>query len=62
MMPAQLKDTTMKPGSRTLLNVEIASDMAETEDLVERLMGKKPELRFRYIQENAVFAARDVDV
>jgi len=36
--------------------------MAETEDLVERLMGKKPELRFRYIQENAVFAARDVDV
>ena len=62
MMPAQLKDTTMKPGSRTLLNVEITADTTETEDLVERLMGKKPELRFRYIQENAVFAVKDVDV
>jgi topoisomerase-4 subunit B len=27
----------------------------ETGDLVERLMGKKPELRFQYIQENARF-------
>jgi topoisomerase-4 subunit B len=63
MMPGQLKETTMKPGSRTLLNVEIApSDAADTEDLVERLMGKKPELRFRFIQENAVFAAKDVDI
>jgi topoisomerase-4 subunit B len=33
----------------------------ETEDLVERLMGKKPELRFQYIQENARFV-EDVDV
>ena len=28
----------------------------DTEDLVERLMGKKPELRFQFIQENAAFA------
>jgi topoisomerase-4 subunit B len=34
----------------------------DTESLVERLMGKKPELRFQFIQENAVFAANDVDV
>ena len=31
----------------------------ETGDLVERLMGKKPELRFEYIQENAVYANLD---
>ena len=62
MMPAQLKETTMKPGNRTLIRVEIAEDEAkETEDLVERLMGKKPELRFQFIQENAAFAT-DVDV
>ena len=62
MMPAQLKDTTMKPGHRTLVRVEIADgERARTESLVERLMGKKPELRFQFIQENAQFA-KDVDV
>ena len=62
MMPAQLKETTMKPGNRTLIRVDIAeSNKSETEDLVERLMGKKPELRFQYIQENAQFAT-NVDV
>jgi len=25
-------------------------------------MGKKPELRYRFIQENAEFAAEDIDV
>ncbi|HXC57138.1 MAG TPA: DNA topoisomerase IV subunit B [Rhizomicrobium sp.] len=62
MMPAQLKETTMKPGSRTLLKVEIAEDERKsTESIVERLMGKKPELRFQYIQENAQFVTA-VDV
>jgi topoisomerase IV subunit B len=62
MMPAQLKETTMKPGSRTLVRVEVAeADKKETENLVERLMGKKPELRFQFIQENAQFV-KDVDV
>ena len=62
MMPAQLKETTMKPGSRTLIRVDVADKEAKkTEDLVERLMGKKPELRFQFIQENAQFA-KDVDV
>ena len=62
MMPAQLKETTMKPGSRTLLRVELAEDAGkDTEDLVERLMGKRPELRFQFISENAQFA-KDVDV
>ncbi|MEQ1864884.1 MAG: DNA topoisomerase IV subunit B [Micropepsaceae bacterium] len=62
MMPAQLKETTMKRGMRTLLRVMIADDdKDETSDLVERLMGKKPELRFQYIQEHAQFA-KDIDV
>ena len=62
MMPAQLKETTMKRGSRSLILVQTAEDMrGETDDLVERLMGKKPELRFQFIQENAQFA-KNVDV
>jgi topoisomerase-4 subunit B len=32
-----------------------------TADLIESLMGRKPELRFQYIQENAKFV-RDLDV
>ena len=32
-----------------------------TVDLVESLMGRRPELRFDYIQKNARFA-RDLDV
>jgi topoisomerase-4 subunit B len=63
MMPAQLKETTMRPGHRTLVRVDIAEDeVKETESLFERLMGKKPELRFQFIQENAQFAAESVDV
>jgi topoisomerase IV subunit B len=63
MMPAQLKETTMKPGARTLMRVDVeASENKKTGELVERLMGKKPELRFQFIQENAQFAAANVDV
>ncbi len=63
MMPAQLKETTMRPGHRTLLQVHIPSEDSEnTESLFERLMGKKPELRFQFIQENAEFAREAVDV
>jgi topoisomerase-4 subunit B len=32
------------------------------EALVETLMGRKPELRFRFIQENAPFATADLDI
>ncbi|MFN3954672.1 MAG: DNA topoisomerase IV subunit B [Pararhodobacter sp.] len=57
-----LKDTTMNPATRKLIRVSIDEDEpGETSDLVERLMGKKPELRFQYIQENARFV-EDVDV
>ncbi|RAP39981.1 DNA topoisomerase IV subunit B [Rhodovulum viride] len=57
-----LKETTMDPASRKLIRVSIDEDEpGETADLVERLMGKKPELRFQYIQENARFVD-EVDI
>ena len=71
MMPAQLKETTMHPKKRTLLRVEITgrsgdlngldveADEAAAADIVEQLMGNKPEARFRFIQERAAFAEPD---
>ena len=57
-----LKETTMDPASRKLIRVTIDEDEpGETGDLVERLMGKKPEMRFQYIQENARFV-EELDV
>jgi topoisomerase-4 subunit B len=57
-----LKDTTMNPETRKLIRVSIdEEEPGDTSDLVERLMGKKPELRFQYIQENARFV-EELDV
>jgi topoisomerase-4 subunit B len=57
-----LKDTTMNPATRKLIRVSIDEDEpGMTGDLVERLMGKKPELRFQYISENARFV-EELDV
>ena len=57
-----LKETTMDPTTRKLIRVTVDEDMpGETGDLVERLMGKKPELRYQYIQENAQFV-EELDV
>jgi topoisomerase-4 subunit B len=62
MMPAQLKETTMDPKTRTLARVALPRSEEPVEALVETLMGRKPELRYRFIQENAEFAAADVDL
>jgi len=62
MMPAQLKETTMDPSKRTLARVTLPRAEEVVEDLVEALMGRKPELRFQFIQENAEFAVADLDV
>jgi topoisomerase-4 subunit B len=57
-----LKETTMDPSSRKLIRVTVQEDIpGETSDLVERLMGKKPELRYQYIQDNAQFV-EELDV
>ena len=62
MMPAQLKETTMSPLSRTLARIVLPEgEEVSPEDLVETLMGRKAELRFRFIQENARFV-EDLDI
>ena len=51
MAPHQLKETTMDPKKRTLFKVLVAEDSVEgTNKLVEDLMGKNPEPRFRFIK------------
>jgi len=62
MMPAQLRETTMDPARRILARVTLPASEDEVAELVEALMGRKPELRFRFIQENAEFAAADLDL
>jgi len=63
MNPAQLKETTMNPATRTLARVVIPEDRIEfSADLVERLMGKKAEPRFLFIQENAAFVKGELDI
>ncbi len=62
MMASQLKETTMDPKKRTLARVTLPESEDEIEDLVERLMGKKADARFRFIQDNARFAVADLDV
>ncbi len=69
MPPASLRETTMDPVKRVLLRVMVpnprtdegAADAKDTARLVEDLMGRKPELRFRFIQERARFA-EDLDI
>ncbi|MGE0410221.1 MAG: DNA topoisomerase IV subunit B [Amphiplicatus sp.] len=63
MMPGQLKETTMNPETRALARVVIPEDKIESAaDLVERLMGKKAEARFQFIQENASFVRDELDI
>ncbi len=62
MMASQLKETTMDPKTRTLARVTLPHDEEDVQDLVETLMGRKPELRFRYIQDHAEFVTDDLDV
>jgi topoisomerase-4 subunit B len=69
MQAVHLRETTMDVSKRTLLKVDVptAADAEQrreamrTASLVEDLMGRKPEKRFTFIQENAKFA-RDLDV
>ncbi len=62
MPPMQLKETTMDPARRTLLKVVAApEERAATNTLVESLMGRRPELRFQFIQERAR-TVEDLDV
>ena len=69
MSAVQLKETTMDKKNRMLLRVMIPSttteegkeEAFETRRQVERLMGKNPELRFKFIIERAKFVD-DLDI
>ncbi|HEY4200502.1 MAG TPA: DNA topoisomerase IV subunit B [Devosiaceae bacterium] len=58
---AHLRETTMDPKTRTLLQVRILQDRDDTRSSVDRLMGNKPESRFEFIQANAAFVT-DLDI
>ena len=53
MTPQQLKETTMDPKTRMLYKVNIA-DFKNIDTIVDNLMGKNPEKRFHFIQEQAL--------
>ncbi len=63
MNPGQLKETTMDPKTRSLIRVTLPQEYEEragVRDLVDRLMGKNPEHRFQFIQENAARVDEEV--
>jgi topoisomerase-4 subunit B len=69
MQSVHLRETTMDPAKRVLLQVDVPTaadtdtrrEAMRTQTLVEDLMGRKPEKRYAFIQENAKFA-QDLDV
>ena len=66
MNPGQLKETTMNPETRTLARVTLPDSFDELTEikpaqLIETLMGRKAELRYKFIQENAHFV-EELDV
>lgn len=57
-----LKETTMDKRRRMLLRVAIGeTERGTLPEIVNALMGSKPEARFRFIQEHAAFA-KDLDI
>ncbi len=60
MDTVQLWDTTMNPETRTLRRVTI-QDAVEADAQISLLMGEQPELRRKFIEENAQFANQDLD-
>jgi topoisomerase-4 subunit B len=61
MMAAQLKETTMDPGKRTLLRVVLVEkEKKPTARTVEQLMGTRAETRFAFIQKHAEFAGEEL--
>ncbi len=61
MPHVHLRETTMDPKTRTLLQVRVLQDRDDTRASVDRLMGNRPEARFEFIQENAAFVT-DLDI
>jgi topoisomerase-4 subunit B len=53
MNAEQLKETTMDPSKRTLIKVSI-NNLIDIENIVEDLMGNKPERRYQFIHDQAL--------
>ena len=60
MSKEQLWETTMNPATRTLIRVTM-KDAAEADQMFSMLMGENPELRRKFIEENASLVT-DLDV
>lgn len=56
MNPQQLRETTMNPETRSLIRITLPAEFeqrAVVKELVDQLMGRNPEHRFNFIQNNA---------
>lgn len=61
MTPSQLKETTMDSKNRRLLKVMIDESNGDaTAKTVDDLMGKKPELRFKFITEQSALLGEEL--
>ena len=56
MNPAQLRETTMNPETRSLIRITLPAEHEQrhaVKELVDQLMGRNPEHRFNFIQNRA---------
>ena len=63
MNPGQLRETTMSPETRSLIRITLPAEHEQrfaVQELVEQLMGRNPEHRFNFIQNNAGEFDRDL--
>ena len=63
MNPGQLRETTMDPDTRSLIRITLPQEFeqrAVVKELVDQLMGRNPEHRFNFIQNNAGEFDRDM--
>ncbi|HSG32966.1 MAG TPA: DNA topoisomerase IV subunit B [Sphingomonadaceae bacterium] len=63
MNPGQLRETTMDPARRNLIRITLPTEHEQryaVKELVDQLMGRNPEHRFNFIQNNAGEFDRDL--
>ncbi|WP_126175058.1 DNA topoisomerase IV subunit B [Tsuneonella rigui] len=63
MNPQQLRETTMNPASRSLIRITLPPEHEQRfaiQELVDQLMGRNPEHRFNFIQNNAAEFDREL--